>query len=168
MTDRAPQAPADAGGVDFAVVAYREEGDWQVALLPPRAAGDLDVLVHVLRQSPGDAGALGMVSVAEDFFVLARVNGPSVRLLLSDVTAATEWPIARAAVDRLALPVPDDDDPVEPAGDLNILADLGFSAMDVAVLCDEDDLFPDEMLEDIADRAGFASQFRSALEAVGA
>jgi putative tRNA adenosine deaminase-associated protein len=57
---------------------------------------------------------------------------------------------------------------VEPAGDLNILADLGFSAMDVAVLCDEDDLFPDEMLEDIADRAGFASQFRSALEAVGA
>jgi putative tRNA adenosine deaminase-associated protein len=66
-------------GVDFAVVAYREEGEWQVAPLPPRAGTDLEVLVHALRQWPGDAGALGMVSVDEDFFVLARVQGDSVR-----------------------------------------------------------------------------------------
>ncbi len=168
MSNHESEAPTQPSGADFAVVAYREEGTWQVVPLPPRAATDLDVLLHALRQSPGDDGSLGMVSVAEDFFVLARVQGAVVRLLLSDVTAATEWPIARAVVDRLQLPVPNDDDPLEPAGDLTILADLGLSAVDLAVLCDEEDLFPDEMLEDIADRVGFAPQFDSALAAVGA
>ncbi|MGH3366771.1 MAG: tRNA adenosine deaminase-associated protein [Nocardioidaceae bacterium] len=153
-------------GIDFAVVAYREEGIWQVVSLPPRAGTDLDVLVHALRQWPGDAGSLGMVSVDEDFFVLARVQGDSVRLLLSDITAATEWPLARGIVNRLELPPPDDEDALQPAGDMQILSDLGFSAMDLAVLCDEDELYPDEMLEDIADHVGFAPQYQSALEAV--
>jgi putative tRNA adenosine deaminase-associated protein len=154
-------------GVDFAVVAYREEGEWQVAPLPPRAGTDLEVLIHALRQWPGDAGALGMVSVDEDFFVLARVQGESVRLLLSDITAATEWPLARDVVNRLELPLPDEDeDALQPAGDMQILSDLGFSAMDLAVLCDEEELYPDEMLEDIAGRAGFGTEYQSALEAV--
>jgi putative tRNA adenosine deaminase-associated protein len=155
-------------GVDFAVVAYREEGEWQVISLPPRAGTDLDVLIHALRQWPGDAGSLGMVSIDEDFFVLARVQGDSVRLLLSDVTAATEWPLARDVVNRLELPVPDDEEEaLQPAGDMQILSDLGLSAMDLAVLCDEDELYPDEMLEDIAGRAGFAPEYQTALEAVG-
>jgi putative tRNA adenosine deaminase-associated protein len=155
-------------GVDFAVVAYREEGEWQVVSLPPRAGTDLDVLIHALRQWPGDAGSLGMVSIDEDFFVLARVHGESVRLLLSDVTAATEWPLARDVVNRLELPVPDEDEEaLQPAGDMQIMSDLGLSAMDLAVLCDEDELYPDEMLEDIAGRAGFVSEYQSALEAVG-
>jgi putative tRNA adenosine deaminase-associated protein len=154
-------------GVDFAVVAYREEGEWQVAPLPPRAGTDLEVLVHALRQWPGDAGALGMVSVDEDFFVLARVQGESVRLLLSDITAATEWPLARDVVNRLELPLPDEDeDALQPAGDMQILADLGFSAMDLAVLCDEEELYPDEMLADIANRIGFASEYRAVLDSV--
>ncbi len=65
--------------------------------LPPRAATELDVLVHALGQLPSDVGTIGMVSVDEDFFVLARVVRRShVRLLLSDVGAATESPLALA------------------------------------------------------------------------
>lgn len=150
--------------VDFAVSAYREDDLWQVIALPPRAASDLDTLLHALRQTPGDAGTLGMVSVDEDFFVLARVQGDTVRLLLSDITAATEWPLARAVVDYLELPMPDEDDDVQPAGDMTILADLGLSAMDLAVLCDEDDLYPDEMLEDIASHVGFAHEYATAVD----
>ncbi|MGH3385488.1 MAG: tRNA adenosine deaminase-associated protein [Nocardioidaceae bacterium] len=150
--------------VDFAVAAFREEGAWQVNALPPRAASDLETLLHALRQSPGDSGALGMVSVAEDFFVLARVHGPDVRLLLSDITAATEWPLARAVVDELGLPMPDDEDGLQPAGDMDILADVGFSAMDLAVLCDEEELYPDEMLQDIANHVGFAKEYESAVD----
>lgn len=150
--------------VDFAVAVYREDDLWQVIALPPRAASDLDTLLHALRQTPGDAGTLGMVSVDEDFFVLARVQGDHVRMLLSDITAATEWPLARAVVDYLELPVPDEDDDVQPAGDMTILADLGLSAMDLAVLCDEDDLYPDEMLEDIASRVGFAHEYATAVD----
>ena len=150
--------------VDFAVVAYREEGSWQAVALPPRAAGELDVLLHALRQWPGDSGSLGMVCVDEDFFVLARVQGSDVRLLLSDVTAATDWPLARGVVDRLQLPAPTDDDEPQPAGDMSMLADLGFDAMALATLLDDADLYPDEMLADIAVRMGFGGQFELAVD----
>ena len=106
-----------AAAIDFAVAACSEDGDWTVSTLPPRAATELSVLVHALGQLPSDVGTIGMVSVDEDFFVLARVSGSHVRLLLSDVGAATESPLAMAVVERLELPMPDidDDDRVQPA-----------------------------------------------------
>jgi putative tRNA adenosine deaminase-associated protein len=108
-----------ATAVDFAVVVYLEEGCWRAASLASTAARDLDTLVRTLRQQSGDRGVLGLVSVDDDFFVLVRVDGPDVRYLLSDVTAATEWPLARAVLDQLDLPVPEDDDErAQPAGDL--------------------------------------------------
>ena len=152
--------------IDFAVVAYREEGAWQVAPLPARVGAELDTLVQALRPWPSDTGALGMVSVDEDFFLLVRVLGAQVRLMLSDVTAATEWPIARQVVDSLELPEPDDDEDPQPAGDLGVVADLGVSAMDLGVLCDDDDLYPDEALSEVARKLGFERQFRAAVDAV--
>lgn len=152
--------------VDFAVVAYREEGVWQVQALPRRVALDFDDLVAALRPWPADSGALGLVAVDEDFFVLVRVRGQRVEALLSDVTAATEWPLASGVLDLLDLPDPDDDDP-QPAGDLGVVADLGMSAIDLALLID-DDLYPDEVLADVATQIGFRGQFDAAVEAVTA
>lgn len=152
--------------IDFAVAAYREDGDWTLSSLPPRAATELDVLIHALAQLPSEVGTLGMVSVDEDFFLLARVSGRHVRLLLSDVGAATESPLARAVLQRLELPLPDDDDDqIQPAGDLGIVADLGVSATQLGALCDDTDLYPDELLADIAQRLGFGSQFDEMLDA---
>jgi putative tRNA adenosine deaminase-associated protein len=150
---------ANAEGVDFALVAYREEGVWQLVELAPEKAADLDGLAAELRRYPGDGGSLGLVSVDEDFFVLMRVLGPDVRILLSDVTAATDWPIARSVVDRLELPLPDDEEEQEPAGDLGIVADLGLGAMDMGALLDDYELYPDEMLGDIAGKLGFGRQY---------
>jgi putative tRNA adenosine deaminase-associated protein len=159
--------PAEA--IDFAFAASREEGVWLVSALPPRAATELSLLVHALSQLPSDVGTLGMVSVDEDYFVLIRVNGANTRLLLSDVGAATESPLARAVVEHLELPLPDDDDDqIQPAGDLGLLADLGFSAMDLGALCDDLDLYPDEALGDVARRIGFGREFDEALELVEA
>lgn len=153
--------------VDFAVVAYLEEGCWRVASLATTAARDLDTLVRTLRRQPGDRGSLGLVSIDDDFFVLVRVDGREVRYLLSDVTAATEWPLARAVLDELALPVPDadddDEDRAQPAGDLTIVADLGMAAMEMGALCDDFDLYPDEMLTKIAERVGCGAAFRHAV-----
>jgi len=153
------ESERNAVGVDFALVAYREEGVWQVAELEEDRSADLDDLAVELRRYPGDGGSLGLVSVDEDFFLLVRVLGAEVRLLLSDVTAATEWPIARSVVDRLQLPLPDDDEDQEPAGDLGIIADLGMGAMDMGALLDDVDLYPDEMLSDIAVRLGFGREY---------
>jgi putative tRNA adenosine deaminase-associated protein len=146
---------ANAEGVDFALVAYREEGAWQLQELDPEKAADLDGFAAELRRYPGDGGSLGMVSIDEDFFLLVRVLGAEVRILLSDVTAATDWPIARSVVEHLDLPLPDDEEEQEPAGDLGIVADLGMGAMDMGALVDDYELYPDEMLGDIASRLGF-------------
>ena len=145
---------ADAEGVDFVVVAYREEGVWQVDRLADDTAADVETLASELRRWPGDGGALGLVSVDEDFCLLVRVLGAQTLVLLSDVTAANDWPVARSALDFLDLPLPDDDDQ-EPAGDLGIVADLGLDAMDMGALLDDYELYPDEMLGDIASRLGF-------------
>jgi len=153
------QSEAFAEGIDFAVVAYREEGVWQVEQIVVEKIEGIDSFVGELRRWPGDGGSLGMISVDEDFFILVRVAGASTKVLLSDVTAATDWPIARSALQFLEIPLPDDEDDQEPAGDLGILADLGMSAMDMGALLDDYDLYPDEMLSDIATRVGFGAQF---------
>jgi putative tRNA adenosine deaminase-associated protein len=153
------ETEANAEGVDFALVAYREEGVWQVEEVEDELAADLDDFAFELRRYPGDGGSLGLVSIDEDFFLLVRVLGAQTRMLLSDVTAATDWPIARSVVDRLELPLPDDEEDPEPAGDLGIVADLGLDAMDMGALLDDVDLYPDEMLSDIAARLGFGRQY---------
>jgi len=146
---------ANTEGVDFVLVAYREEGLWQLQELEAEKAADLDGFAVELRRYPGDGGALGLVSIDEDFFLLVRVLGAEVRLLLSDVTAATDWPLAASVVEHLDLPLPDDEEEQEPAGDLAIVADLGLGAMDMGALLDDYELYPDEMLGDIASRLGF-------------
>ena len=149
--------------VDFALAAYREEGVWQVQELAHDVLADVDVLSHALRRFPGDGGAVGMVAVDEDFFVLVRVAGSHSRVLLSDVTAADEWELAQSAIDFLGLPPPEDDDVEVPAGDLDLLGDLGMHAMDMGVLLDDFDLYPDEMLSDVARRLGFGKLFDDAV-----
>lgn len=158
-----------ADAIDFAFAAYREDGAWQVSALPPRTATELPLLLQALAQLPAESGTLGMVSVDEDFFLLVRVSGANVRILLSDVGAATESPLALAVVDHLRLPRPDDDDDqIQPAGDLSVVADLGLPAMELGALCDDGDLYPDEVLSDIAHRLGFGQEFEDTLDLVTA
>jgi putative tRNA adenosine deaminase-associated protein len=150
-------------GIDFALAAYREEGVWQVQEVADTVLTDIETLAHALRRLPGDGGAVGMIAIDEDFFVLVRVTGPQTRVLLSDVTAADEWELARSAVEHLRLPFPEEEDEQVPAGDLDIVGDLGMHAMDMGVLLDDVDLYPDEMLSDIARRLGFGPQFDDAV-----
>ena len=150
-------------GVDFALAAYRDEGVWTVKELAHDVIEDVDRLSHALRRFPGDGGAVGLVAMDEDFFVIVRVAGPSTRVLLSDITAADEWELASSAVTFLGLPPPEDEDDQVPAGDLNLLGDLGMHAMDMGVLLDDVDLYPDEMLSDVARRLGFGELFDDAI-----
>ncbi len=150
-------------GIDFALAAYREEGVWTVQELAHDVLEDMATLSHALRRFPGDGGAVGLVAIDEDFFLIIRVAGPTTRVLLSDITAADEWELASSAVEFLGLPMPEDEDDQVPAGDLDLLGDLGMHAMDMGVLLDDFDLYPDEMLSDIARRAGFGEAFDDAV-----
>jgi putative tRNA adenosine deaminase-associated protein len=150
-------------GVDFALAAYRDEGVWTVEELAHDVIEDVDRLSHALRRFPGDGGAVGLVAMDEDFFVIVRVAGATTRVLLSDVTAADEWELASSALTFLGLPPPEDEDDQVPAGDLDLLGDLGMHAMDMGVLLDDVDLYPDEMLSDVARKLGFGELFDDAI-----
>jgi putative tRNA adenosine deaminase-associated protein len=151
----------------LAVVVYREDGIWQSGLLPERVTDDLDGLVSVLRQQPAENGALGLVNVADEFFVAVRVRGDDVRMLLSDVTAAAAWDLARQVVDRLGIETPGEDDMEEvwPAGDLSIFSDLGMDEMELGAVLADLDAYADEMLLSVAQRLGFADVYDRAVEA---
>jgi putative tRNA adenosine deaminase-associated protein len=150
---------------DFAVVVYREDDGWAADALPSAVGEDLDDLVEATRRQSGGGGAIGLVSVEDDFFVAVRVLGREVKLLLSDVTAAGESPLAGEVLEALDLPMPGpEDDRAQPAGDLGIFSDLGLQPMELGALCDDMDLYPDQMLDSIAARLGFAEPFRRAMD----
>lgn len=157
----------DERGVDFAIAMYLEEGVWRADLVSIDDIESVDGLVTAMRQQAPEASeVLGMISVADDFFLMIRTNELSTRLLLSDATAASDWPLARSVLDELGIDEPGDADGehVEPVGDLAIVADLGLDAMELAALTDDLDLYPDEMLGSVASRLGFAEVFQVAID----
>jgi len=157
--------PVAVDDIDFVLSAYREDGQWRVESLPRYIGDDLDGLTSTLRGLPADFGATAFVSVDDDFFIVVRVMGPQQRLFLSDVTAATDWLLARQVLERLDLPLPEDEEPVQPAGDAGILADLGVEPMDLAAVCDDIDLYPDEMILVLASMMGIGDQAEQTLNA---
>jgi putative tRNA adenosine deaminase-associated protein len=149
--------------VDFAVAAYRDEGAWQVVELNPQLGLDVDDLSEALARFPSEVGVLGMVSMNDDFFVILRRSGTRVRAMLSDVTAVDEWRLAGGVAELIDLPDAEDDD-ARAVGDLEILSDLGVTAFDLGMLCDDDDLYPGDILLDLADRLGFGAELEAILD----
>ena len=156
-----------ADEIDFVIAAYREDGQPNVVALNADLANDLEELITQLRRLPGDAGAIGFVSLVEEVMVVARVRGRHVQVLLNDAAAALDWPIARDVVDLLGaeLPDPDDDEDGEPLGDLGIFADLGLSDFDLGAIVDDLELGSDQALMEIADKINIGPQFRRVAEA---
>jgi len=152
--------------IDFVLAAYREDGQPMVQALAADLANDLDELIIQLRRLPGDAGAVGFVSLVEDVFAIVRVRGQHVQLLLSDGGAATEWPIARDIADMLGEDIPDpDEEEAEPMGDLGILSDLGISDFEMGTIIDNLDMSSDQMLTEIADKIKIGPEFPKPSEA---
>ena len=151
--------------IDFVIAAYREDGQSLVQALNDDLANDLEDLIVQLRRLPGDGGAIGFVSLVEEVFVIVRVRGRHVSVLLSDGGAAGDWPIARDVADLLEAEIPDPDDDAEPMGDLGLLADLGLSDFDLGAIVDNLDLSSDQMLIEVAEKIKIGPQFRRIAEA---
>jgi putative tRNA adenosine deaminase-associated protein len=150
--------------VDFAVVVFREEGQWQVGSLPHKAATELPALLHAVRQQPSEGPTFAICSYGDDFFLVIRPDGDDVRLMISDATAAGDWPVAREALDLVDEPQPEDDEAAAPAGDLDIFADLGIDSMELVAMCSDLEAYPDEILGQVAARLGFGPQFESVVD----
>ena len=141
--------------IDFVVALYADDGERTSAPLDLQLANDLDELIMQLRRLPGDAGAVAMVSIDHQFFVIVRVRGRNVQVFLSDGVEANDWPIARDVADFLGEDIPDVDDDANPMGDFDLqaIADL-----------DEDS---DEQLSIVARRINFGPIFQRAVENSG-
>jgi putative tRNA adenosine deaminase-associated protein len=151
----------------FAVVAFRDGPQWRVEPLPPAVLDDLGVLLSALRSQPPEGGPFVVASVEDEFFVIARQDGLRTSLLLSDLTAAVEFPLAEQAINRLGEEPPADDelDEVWPVGDLELFSDLGLPEDEMEDILDDLDALPDEMLETIIDRLGIGEQYSAATAA---
>ena len=149
--------------IDFCVALYREDGVAVVTELAPQLANDLDELVEQLRRLPGDAGALGVVSIAGQFFVLCRVRGRMVQVLLSDSLSANDWPIARDVVDYLGIEVPDPDGDSEALGDFDMLTDQGVSEFDMEQIASDLEEDSDQLARQIIDLMKFSGPFERAV-----
>ncbi|WP_420176978.1 tRNA adenosine deaminase-associated protein [Luteococcus sp. OSA5] len=156
---------AEDSDIDLVIALYREDGQPVGVPMTRDLANDLDEFLTQLVRLPGDAGAIGMVSIAGEFFVLCRVRGRTVQVLLSDAVSANDWPIARDVADYLGEDIPESDDDSGPMGDLALLADLGVSEFDLENMSDDLDEDSDELLRRIAKRAGFLSEFERAVAA---
>jgi putative tRNA adenosine deaminase-associated protein len=159
---------ADSSGTDaYAVIVYRQDGQWQLGVLPKAATEDLDVLIAAVRQQPGENGAFALVDVADEFFVVVRVQMGRVRVLLSDVTAAVAWELAAQVLEHLDLDPPGEGDleDVWPVGDLGIFDDMGLDEMEMGAILSDLDAYADEMLSALARRLGFSEPFERVVDA---
>jgi len=152
----------------FAVAAFRDAGQWRAEPLPSAVLDDLGVLLQALRSQPPEGGPFVIACVDEEFFLVARQDGARISLLLSDLTASVEYPLAEQALARLGEEPPDDDelDEVWPVGDLDLFADLDVGEDEMEQILDDMDAYPDEMLDSIVDRLGIADAYRRATEMV--
>ena len=157
----------DAGedDIDLVVAVYRGDGKATAVPLDYDLANDLEELIRQLGRLPGDSGADGFVSVAGEFFVICRVRGRIVEVLLSDVTAANDWPIARDVVDYLGEEIPDEDEESAPIGDLDMFAAAGLRGFELEAIATNYDEDSDELLMQVASRLKIADVFERAVEA---
>src|SRR5690554_4175082 len=116
--------------VDFVVAAWSEGGVWRTERLPKRSVTSIEMLVQTLSAHVSDGGVLGLVSVSEDYFLVAKVVGAKASIYLSDAAACVDSDLASEILEYLELDEPDDDelDDVIPAGDELILQSWGVSA----------------------------------------
>lgn len=168
-------AMPEANETDFAIMVFREDDQWDAAVLPVAVTDDLKGFIRVLRQQPSITGTIGLAGIDDYFFVAIRVLGNQVSVLLSDIGAALDYVFAEQVLEHLELPVPaeDDIDQVLPVGDLSIFADLGLDEMDLAAICSRLDVEDDDpwdhvedALESIAERLGFGPPLERALDIV--
>ena len=148
----------------FAVAVFRDGELWRAEPLPPSVLDDLGVLLQALRAQPPDGGPFVIACVDEEFFVIARLDGPRISLLLSDLTASVEYPLAEQALARLGEEPPEDDelDEVWPVGDLDLFTDLDLGEDEMEQILDDVDAYPDEMPETIVERIGLSEAYARA------
>lgn len=150
--------------IDFAVAAYREDGRWSVSSLPPQGVTTMDSFIARLRQFPGEGGVFGIVCLGDEFFLLAHTVPDGVRVMISDAAALLDWSLAEEAADLIELEWDEDDiEEFEAAGDVALCEAFGLAGAEMVMICEDEEMYPDEQVRAIAKRLGFAAELATAI-----
>lgn len=148
----------------FAVAVTMGERGWRVVDLGDDATDTLADAAQALRNLRSERAAVGMLNIDDDYFILVRQGVGSLRVVLSDATAAVTDDIAADVFDELDLDIPDiDEDELDDVdawaeGDMDILADLGCSEESLESICDDQSLWASEQILAIAEELGCAEE----------
>lgn len=153
---------AELEDIDLVIGIYREDGEPVAVPLKIDLANDLYEFIRVLRRLPGDSGSAGFISIDGQFFVVVRVRGRNVQIVLSDIMAALDWPIARDVAEYFDVEIEDEDESA-PIGDLEIFEDHGISEFELETICCDLDLNSDELVLQIAEKLKFGTVFTKVL-----
>lgn len=148
---------AEIEAIDLALAVYHDGTDWRMTELREGVLENVETIDAELARFPGEAGALALLAVDEDFVVLVRHRDQGVQVVLSDLAVVPDWTLARSVVDELGIRVGGDQ--AGPCGDLDMLADLGIPAEELEELLADDELFPDEVVEELSIWLGLAEVF---------
>lgn len=136
----------------FSAVLAREGTTWRSRTIDVAGAEDLAEVAERLRGlEDGDEPVVLVLEREDDWFALVRVDGEDdPRVFVSDPEAALSSPFAAA----LGLDPETEYD--GPAGDLDVLADLGLAPDELEDLTGDDGPASGDLLGAIAEEAGFA------------
>jgi len=149
----------------FAIAVVREDGRWLCSALKIDALDELDSVTSALTKIRSTGALFALIEVDDEFFIIARPSPGGASLLLSDSVASLDYDIAEDVLDQLGAEHPGENDhSVWPTGDLDILADFGLSGLELELIIGEIDLYPDEQLQMIAERCGFADEFAAVID----
>ena len=148
--------------VDFGCIAWHEDGRWSVNSLA--STRDIGSVIDSIKAQQTNGGAIALIAIEDEFVIIARALGDQMQMMISDVTYALDYEVAAELVEVLDLEFPEEEDESQPAGDLDLLNDLGVSEMVLLNILDDTELYPDEQLEAIANRLGFGDQFNQVIE----
>lgn len=143
----------------FTAVVARAGGSWRARDVDVEEAGDLEELADALRAvaATDDDPVVLVVEREDDWFALVRVDGEDdPRVFVSDAEEARESFFA----DVLGLD-PEDEEASGPAGDLDVVADLGTGPDELEKLAGDDGPPTADAVAAVADRAGFGELLES-------
>jgi len=160
----------------FAAALARTPSGWSATELDLDEVEDFADLSDILRDLDDEADRTLLFLEEDDVYVaIVRVDGADdARVFVSDVRASEESRIAAMLLEEAGTPEPvpfvvdedilddaeaADDDAVEstdvvPAGDSDLLADLGTPSASLLALCAHEGMLPADVITEVSKRAG--------------
>jgi putative tRNA adenosine deaminase-associated protein len=161
----------------FAAALARTQEGWSGAELDLDGVEDLDSLTDLVREvaDPGGSPAIMFIEEDDEWLGIVRVDGDAdPRVFISDRRVVEESELAAMLYEEAAPldPVDDEDGDDEetihlvsdPAGDVEVLADLGTPGKVLLELCAEEGQLPADIMTALCERAGCLETLESLRE----